>query len=143
MDIDECLKERLLRKIKPDRNKIISSLRISEKKLEEARELFEKGFLNQAVVLAYTSMFHAARAILYRDGIQEKSHYAVFVYINEKYSDKIPKSLLNSFDNYRNERHEALYGFDYEASKEDTESALLDAEDFLFKIKGIIENGKL
>jgi len=33
---------------------------------------------NFVILAAYTAMFHAARAVLYKDGIQEKSHYATY-----------------------------------------------------------------
>ncbi len=138
MKVDDLFKERLLRKISPSLEKAKSSLRISESKLGEAKELFESSFFNQVVISSYTCMFHAARALLYKEGIQEKSHYAVCLYIMEKYSDKIPKDLLNSFDNYRKERHEALYGFEYEAGKEDAKSAIEDSVELLNKIKEIL-----
>jgi uncharacterized protein (UPF0332 family) len=141
MSVEELFKERLLRKIKLDKYKVKKSVNVAESKFEEAKRLFENDFFNQAVVSAYTSMFHLVRAFLYKDGIQEKSHYAVFIYIKEKYSDKIPKSLITSFDNYRIERHEALYGFEYKASKEDSDSVIEDADKFLVKIKEILKYG--
>lgn len=143
MKIDDLFKERLLRKIGSNENKVVNSLKIAEGKIIEANKLFSADFFEQAIVSAYTCMFHASRAILYREGIQEKSHYAVYVYIKEKYANQIPGNLLTSFDNYRIERHEALYGFDYKAEKEDAESAISDAEKFLIKIKEILKNGKL
>jgi len=139
MDVKECFEKRLLRKIALDKNKSKSSIKISENKLLEAKKLFDSEFFNQVIISSYTSMFHASRALLYKDGIQEKSHYAVFIYLSEKYLDKISFSLLNSFNNYRDERHRALYGFDYKASKEDAESSIEDTEEFLIKIKEILK----
>ena len=115
-----------------------NSLSVAENKLQEAKELFNSDFFNQVVVSAYTSMFHAARSLLYKEGIQEKSHFAVYVYINEKYSDKIPRSLIESFKVYQSERHKVLYGFDEKVNEDDAESALEDAEEFLIKIKEIL-----
>jgi uncharacterized protein (UPF0332 family) len=143
MDVKECFDKRLLRKIQVDKLKVESSLRIAENKILRAKELAEEEFFNEALVSAYTSMFHAARALLYRDGIQEKSHFAVYIYLNEKYSGKIPSYLIEAFKVYQQERHQALYGFDYNAGKDDAESALVDSEEFLTKIKNILENGKL
>jgi len=131
MDIEELFKKDLLRKIVASQEKTDVSLITSAEKIEEAKKLFQDEYFNQVIVSAYTSMFHAARAILYKEGIQEKSHFAVFFYINNKFVNKIPKNLLISFDYYRTERHEALYGFEYHATKE-------DAEDFLDKIKEIL-----
>ncbi len=138
MNIEECLKKRILIKITPDPEKSESSVKTAETKLTEAKELFNSDFFNQVVITAYTSMFHIARALLYKDGIQEKGHFAVFTYLNEKYSDKIPRSLINSFFNFQNERHAVLYSLGFEATKQDAEDIIIDAEDFLFKIKSIL-----
>ncbi len=139
MDIKECFNKRLLRKIFPSREKASSSIKIAESKLAEAKKLFEKDFFNNAVLSAYTSMFHAARALLYQDGIQEKSHYATYIYIRERYSGKISKSLINSFNNSREERHEILYGFEHKFGKKEAENVILDAEEFLQEVKKIYE----
>jgi len=138
MNIDECLKKRLLRKIEPSKEKSESSIRTSEIKLDESKRLFSLDFFNNSVISAYTSMFHAARALLYKDGIQEKSHYAIYIYLKEKYSNKIQLSLINSFFNYQNKRHYVLYGFEYSESKEGAKAIIFDAEEFLNKIKEIL-----
>jgi len=142
MDIKDCFDKRILRKIPFNEEKVKSSIKIAELKLVEAKRLFEKDFFNNAVLSAYTSMFHAARALLYKNSIQEKSHYATYVYIREKYSGKIPKNLINSFNDFREERHEILYGFGHELKKEDAENVILDAEEFLQEIKNILEDEK-
>ena len=140
MNIDECLKERILRKISVDLNKVESSIRVAEAKFEKAKELLDSEFFNESVLSAYTSMFHIARALLYKDGIQEKSHYAVYIYLNEKYTKQISKNLINAFYNYQKERHNVLYSFNEELSKEDAEEAVFFASDFLIAIKLILEN---
>jgi len=86
-------------------------------------------------------MFHTARALLYKDGIQEKSHLCVVIYLREKYSDKFPISLINSFDNFRIERHETLYGLEFTPTKEDAELAIEDAKKFINVVKKIIKHG--
>lgn len=139
MDIGYFFKERKLRNIPVDLEKSKKSLEIAKSKLEEAKKLFSADFYNNSILSVYTSMFHASRALLYKDGIQEKSHYAVYIYIKEKYSDKIPKNLLNSFNNLREERQEILYGFEEDVLKEDVEDAILNAEDFLEKVKEILK----
>lgn len=143
MNVEECLRRRLLRKIAPSDEKTLSSIKISEIKLDESRRLFVSDFFNSAVISAYTSMFHASRALLYKNGIQEKSHYAVYVYLKEKYSNKIPLSLINSFFNYQNKRHYILYGFSENVKKDEAEAMIFDAEEFLNKIKGILSKNDI
>ena len=138
MDINDCFKKRILKKIPKNLEKTNSSIKIAEAKLGEAKKLFSAGFFSNAVLSVYTLMFHSARAILYKDGIQEKSHYATYIYIKEKYSNKISKNLLNSFNLLRMDRHEILYGFEENISKEETGNAILDAEDFLTEVKNLL-----
>jgi uncharacterized protein (UPF0332 family) len=137
-DIDYLFEKKLLRKIPLDIEKVNSSIKIAERKLTEAKNLFNAEFFSNALLSAYTSMFHASRALLYKEGVQEKSHYAVYMYIKEIFSDEIPKSLINSFNNYREMRHNVLYGEEAEVEKEDAENSILDAEDFLEEVKKIL-----
>lgn len=141
MDIEECLKKRLIRKINPSNEKSNSSIKIAESKYKKAKELFEANFYDESIISAYTSMFHAARALLYKNGYQEKSHYATYIYLNEKYSNLIPKELINSFYHYQLDRHEILYGFEKkESNRRDAKEAILNAEEFLNKIKEILSD---
>ncbi len=138
MNIKDCFRNRILKKIPPNLEKTNSSIRIAEAKLEEAKKLFSAGFFSNAILSVYTLMFHSARALLYKDGIQEKSHYATYIYIKEKYSKNLSQNLLNSFNLLREDRHEILYGFEENISKEEVENAILDAEDFLMEVKNLL-----
>lgn len=139
MNIRDCFELRILRKIEFDSNKIETSVKIANKKLAEARELFNSKFYTNAVLNAYTSMFHIARALLYKDCIQEKSHFAVYIYLNEKYSNQIPKSLLNLFNSLRDERHAILYGVENDLSIDYVENILSEAKSFLEEVKKILK----
>lgn len=142
--IADCFKFRLLRRIKPDIDKTNKSFEISKARLNDAKNLLkiDKMFLYQhAIVDSYTAMFHAARALLYKDGIQEKSHFVVYIYLKENYNKKIPLNIINLLNIYRVERHEALYGLDYKPAKEDAQQAIKDAELFIKETeKAIKEN---
>lgn len=140
MDINNLINERKLIKINPDKNKTNSSLMIAQSKLEEAKKLLENRFLSNSFINVYTSMFHTARALLYHDGYQEKGHFAVYVYIENKYSNKIPKNLINSFYHYQKNRHNLLYGLEEaNISEEEIESAINDAEDFLNIVRKLLK----
>jgi len=138
-NIDECFRFRLLRKIKPDKDKSRKSLQVAEQRLKRAQEAIKLNIFEFAVLEAYMAMFHSARALLYKDGIQEKSHYAVFIYLKEKYSKKIPLNILNFLNIHRTERHDAMYGLEYQPNKEEAETALEDAKIFVKEIEGILQ----
>ena len=113
------------------------SMEIAKSRLEGSKEImnFNKKILyHHIIVEAYTAMFHASRALLYKEGIQEKSHFAVYIYLKENYAGIIPINIINLLSIYRIERHDALYGLDYKPSKEDAIEAINDAEMFIAEI---------
>jgi uncharacterized protein (UPF0332 family) len=60
---------------------------VSKAKLEHAGKAYENGLYDASLVLAYTSMFHAACALLFRDGIVEKSHVCLIEYLRDTTPD--------------------------------------------------------
>jgi len=139
MRIEECFERRLLRRIKPDTEKAKRSIEMAKEKLGKAKEAFDKDFLDACLIYAYTSMFHSARALLYKDGIQEKSHICIVIYLREKYSQSIPQYLIQSLDSFRKERHEALYGLDFEVDRRDATLAIRDAEEFVEVVEKLLK----
>ena len=137
--IDECFENRLLRKIKPDSDKSKKSLEIAKVHLGKADQTIKVGLFDFSIIASYNSMFHAARAVLFRDGIQEKSHLCVIIYIKEKYGKKIPSHLINSFDTHRIERHEIMYGLEFIPTREDAEATLEDAKEFVSVLENLLK----
>ena len=140
MRVEDCFEKRLLRKIDPDIKKARKSLEIARKKLTEGRNAFDSGLFSSCIVMAYTAMFHAARAILYRDGVQEKSHVCVILYLKAKYSRELSTYLINALDVHRIERHETLYGIEFIPTEDDCESIMEDAEEFIKKVEKILSS---
>jgi uncharacterized protein (UPF0332 family) len=137
--IKECFRFRLLRKISPDKEKSLKSIEKAEKRLEKAKDLLKFNFFEEALMESYMSMFHAARTLLYLDGIQEKSHFAISIYLKEKYGKKIPINIIDFLGIHRIERHDSNYGFEYEPDKQDALRAVKDAETFLTEIEKLLK----
>jgi uncharacterized protein (UPF0332 family) len=138
-NLEDCFKLRLLKKIKPDREKSEKSMEIAERRLEQGHVIIEHDLFRYVVLEAYMAMFHASRALLYKDGVQEKNHFAIYIYLKEKYRDKIPINIINLLNIHRIERHEAMYGLEYNPGREDALTALEDAEAFINEIKKILK----
>lgn len=77
----------MLRKINPDTENARRSIKISNEYLEKAMKNREIECYDVTVILCYTSMFHAARSMLFRDGIKERSHICIPLYIKERYPE--------------------------------------------------------
>lgn len=135
----ECFEKRLLRETRRDLRKARRSVEMAELKLERARLAFRMKLFDLAIVSGYTAMFHAARGLLYRDGVQEKSHYCLVLYLRVTYAGRVPIRLVNSMDNFRVERHEILYGLEFTPTREDAEVLMKDAKDFIQVVKELLK----
>ncbi|MFH1306517.1 MAG: HEPN domain-containing protein [Candidatus Micrarchaeota archaeon] len=142
MNVEECLDKGLLVKVKPDLEKALSSIKMGGRKLALAEKEFGHKIYESALISAYTSMFHSARAFLFKDGFKERSHYAIWVYLNEKCRDKIEKRHIGELNALRLQRHDLMYNLeDVEEVKEESASAAIKAaREFLEAVKKIVEN---
>ena len=117
-------------------------MEIVETKLDEAEKALSHGLFDATIILAYTAMFHAARAILFRDGTVEKSHICLIEYLKKKYvnTGKMSEATIVSLDTLRIERHETLYGLEVESSEKEAQYSLEKAKEFIVSIKDLLKN---
>lgn len=87
-ELDECFRKGFLRKVDPSRRKSTQSIKEAEKWLKETNINLESGALDSANLSVYLVFFHSARAVLFRDGIREKSHYCLGIYLDLAYHKK-------------------------------------------------------
>jgi len=141
MNVQQCFEEGLLKDGLPDKEKAIRSVEKAEEKITLASEELNAGFSESAVLTAYTAMFHASRAILFKDGVKERSHYAIYVYLKEKYFDRIEARFLNELNNLRLERHDIMYGLEKpkDMLKEEAQSIIATVSDFIGVIEELVK----
>ena len=138
MNINDCLRKRWLIKENPDLEKAKQSVEISKAKLQEAELALKANLIESAIVFSYASMFHAGRALLFKDGFREKGHVPLLIYLEEKYPLAIGKKLLFDFNTMRLERHDSLYGLKPDYGKKEAEYAVETAKLFLEKVAKIL-----
>jgi len=117
------------------------SISTAESHLNEAENLAKAGFKKVAVVIAYASMFHAGRALLFKDGVMEKSHYCLVVYLREKYvvNGKLSTELITIMDAFREERQDVMYGLEIpELNKDDEKIAIENARKMINEVKKLL-----
>ena len=68
--------------------------------------------MRSAISSAYLAVFHSARAVLFRDGVREKSHYCIGLYL-QKYVEEgtLEEEWPMLFDRIRSVRHADQYSF--------------------------------
>ncbi len=139
-ELIKCFEERKLRREKPKPTWVQQSMAIAHKKLSEAERALSLGVYEYSLIGAYTAMFHASRALLFRDGIIEKSHYCMIRYLLDRYGTKIEKRFLWLLDEYRERRHELLYGLSPQKITEElAREALETAKQFLEVVENLLE----
>jgi uncharacterized protein (UPF0332 family) len=143
-ELERCIEKGLIRKIPASEEKVAKSLAKADKWLKEAKENLKHGLLDSCLVSSYSAMFHAARAILFRDGFREKSHYCVARYLEEKYTGRgtLPQVVVALLDRFRNLRRTDLYQLDFFIVEQEAEEAVKSAELVIGEITRLIKKGK-
>jgi len=143
-DIDKCFKQGLLRRVEPSAVKSTESLAQAREWLSEAEKNIGVETYKSALASIYLAFFHAARAVLFRDGVREKSHYCVGIYL-EKYVQQgvLEEEWVMIFDRMRSARHTDQYSFQVHPSSEEVESAFKTAKRFIKRMERLIKERAL
>ena len=136
MRLDECFRRGLLKRTAPDPENARRSLELSMSAIEDSSENVRIRRYRVVVVFSYTAMFHAARAILLRDGVKERSHECIPVYIKESYPEL--ERIADTLDAYRRLRHDAIYGLDLTLDEAEARAALESATELLQEVKAFM-----
>ncbi len=136
----DCFKKRLLTKTNPSLGMAKKSLRQSKFFLKEGNDLIELDKKEMAVIALYNSFFHTSRALLFRDGIKERSHFCVARYIESEYVDKkiISHKYLDHLDVLRDMRHETQYMVDTITIEADLEEISKVCKEFTGAVEKLI-----
>ena len=137
--LEDCIEQGLLRRIAPSASAAESSLKTSERWLEEAEKGLKAGAYNSSVMSSYLAMFHSARAVLFRDGIREKSHYCVSRYL-EKYvkEGRLEGKWVALLDYSQELRHDSRYDAVFITSEKEAGQSLGTAREFVERIKALV-----
>lgn len=140
LSYEECLRQGLLRRIPPSKDKALRSLEKAERWLEEAHKTLKSEAVSASVLAAYLTMFHAARAILFVDGFREKSHACVARYLEHYVTQgRLEQQWVDALDHSREARHNDQYDLSFFSTHEDAEQANRSAKDFLARMKRLMQ----
>lgn len=138
MNVGECFNKGLLIKARVSKETVQNTLNLAKHCLERASGTRKIEYFDVAFTLAYQSMLHSARALLFNEGVKERSHICVILYLKWRYrEDPRVAKFHNILDSYRTSRHEVMYRGGY-VSNEESRRAISDAKDFLTLVKNIL-----
>lgn len=140
-NIDDCFERGLLRKVEPSRIKSEQSLLQAREWLSEAEKNLEAETYRSALSSAYLAIFHSARAVLFRDGVREKSHYCLGLYL-QKYVEEgaLEEDWPMLFDRMRSVRHADQYSFQSRPTDEEVSAGLDLAERFINRMERLLKD---
>ena len=112
-------------------------MRKSEEKLNAAKTLFREGFVDDAISRAYYSMFHAASAVLFAEGITVESHSALKTMFGLHFvkTGKIDKKYGRWLNKLKDERENGDYDIFTSFEREDAKKDINEVEEFLSEMK--------
>lgn len=139
MDYSDCLNEGKI-KINPiTKNWVNKELKSAEQFLNEAEGIFKTNYFNSCEIIAYSSMFHSVRALLYSKGFSEKGHYCLFQYVFHLFEDNIALiNLLKQANMFRNTRQEIAYD-SLDSNIDQAKEAIKTAKELLKLTKKILK----
>ncbi|MEW5955968.1 MAG: HEPN domain-containing protein [Candidatus Micrarchaeota archaeon] len=141
MDVEKYVLEGRLRKIKPAEDLVAKEFREAAYDFSRAKKAFDEEDFKWATVKAYYSMFHAAKAVLFKIGLQEKSHYVISEVLEELSKDgKLESSFVDDFRAAMAARMEADYHYEY--SEKSAEQIIEIAKEFLARMKKLAQATK-
>lgn len=135
-----AIEKRRIIRFPEGRQLVDRELNAAREDLGEARDRLAKGRFKYATITAYYSMFHAARALLYREGYREKSHHYLLVAIEALYvsEGRLTPSLARDLRNAMILREEADYHSDF--SESGARAVLNSAERLLLAAQDLLVN---
>ncbi len=110
MSFESCKKQGLIKPNPNAKNRIDTELNSANKFFNSAKNIMNISEFDLVFLSSYNSCFHFLRALLYKNGFVEKSHYCLVEALKSLYSkEKRLLSLLGEFDMLRRSRHDIQY----------------------------------
>lgn len=140
ISVKECFEKRLLRRISPSRGLAKKSLKQARSFLKEAHDLLDLEKERMAVIALYNAFFHIARALLFKDGVKEKSHFCIARYLEEYYVKKklLDIRFLNYLETLRDLRHETQYSVEEVEIEQDLDKTYIVCSDFVDVVEKLV-----
>lgn len=139
MNLEDCFEKSLLRKTDPSDAKAKRSLEQARVWVDEAKQTLDAGAYRSGLMAVYMGYFHAARAVLFRDGLREKSHICIELYLEDYVRrGELEEEWTLLYRRLRSARHLDQYSFSTPPTEDEVEFAIGHAEAFIDRIEGLL-----
>ncbi len=138
MRLNDCFRKRLLLSMPKNSELVEKTFEMAVSDLSEAEISYKQQSYVWAMVQVYTSMLNLARAVLFSDGIREKSHVCTVEYLRKYHSDHYD-DLIEKLDILRRERHLTLYDSREHITADKVRDRIIWCKEFLKKTKELLK----
>jgi uncharacterized protein (UPF0332 family) len=113
LQFQDCLKHNRIRLSADAASFSEKELRVAGNDLGEAEAGLSQSRWKWSTIQAYFSMFHSARALVFKKGYREKSPYCLRVALEYLYAADVPQNLIEDFQTAKIMRENADYEEDF------------------------------
>ena len=115
----------------------LRSLKLAKGWLRKAKDSNILGYRDLAVVASSFSMLHAARAILLRDGVEEKDTDHMVEYLKERYPEL--REHVTSLDQFSKLTSAIQRDPDVSVKRSDAKEAMNSAKELIRQVEGVLK----
>ena len=138
--LEECFGKGLLQNTNRQPDLARKDLKQAQFFLKETADLLELDKKVMAALSLYNAFFHCARALLFKDGVKERSHYCTARYLEGRYvkTNAIEAKFLDAFETIMSVRHNAQYSTEEIEIEEDLAELYNICEEFIETVERLI-----
>lgn len=128
-------------RIPKDRALSDNAMRLAERDLKTAGDVFKSKDFDWSFSIAYNAMLQAGRALMFSEGYRPKGeagHVSVVEFVKERFGNEFAERILFIFNKIRKKRHVAVYEQVEIISEAEAKNALRNAREFVKTAKDII-----
>jgi uncharacterized protein (UPF0332 family) len=142
VSLEELLRSRVIRRIKPNHVLAVNSLRRAQRDVSTAKTLIENGKYDWSLAISYNAMLQAGRALMFERGYRPSStegHVAVVKYLHAALGKDVSDRMILVLNGMRKKRHRIVYEEMDIVSEGEAEQSVKWAEEFVNTVDKILK----
>jgi len=146
MSLEELLKNKIIRRIKPNPKLALMAIGRAKRDTNTAKTLIENEKFDWALAVAYNAMLQAGRALMFGQGYRPSStegHVAVMRFLRASLGGEVGDRMIMVMNGMRKKRHRVIYEEMDIVSEDEARRAVEWAEEFADKAERIIRQMKI
>jgi uncharacterized protein (UPF0332 family) len=142
MSLEELLRSRVIRRIKPNHGLAVNSLKRAQRDISTAATLIKNEKYDWSLAISYNAMLQAGRALMFERGFRPSStegHVAVVKFLHATLGKEVSDKMILVLNGMRKKRHRIVYEEMDIVSQGEAEQSMKWAEKFVNTVDKIIK----